>query len=156
VSASDEREDVIVPAPTGRWRALLPMIGLAWLTLHATVPTRVHRAGADPYDERFAWRMFSDTRLRACTVDAFEMDDGDMLAIDLPHVLPAPWVSLIERNLGAVIERFLTWRCARADVDGVSTIVTCFDAAEGTSETTERAIDCESGETTLTVEEADG
>lgn len=95
--------------PRRRTAALALFAG--WLLLHVATPLSYY-LGDDVYDERFAWRMFSAVRVQQCTVDARETVEGSERRIPMSEILPAPWISLIQRNRPAVIRRFLAFRCA--------------------------------------------
>lgn len=95
--------------PRARTLGLALLAG--WLLLHVSVPLSYYLS-SDVYDERFAWRMFSAVRVQECGLDARETIDGMERPIGLQSVLPAPWVSLLQRNRPAVLRRFLEWRCA--------------------------------------------
>lgn len=95
--------------PRARTLGLALLAG--WLLLHVSVPLSYYLS-SDVYDERFAWRMFSAVRVQECALDARETIAGVERPIALQSVLPAPWVSLLQRNRPAVLRRFLEWRCA--------------------------------------------
>jgi hypothetical protein len=100
-----------------------------WLALHVYAPLSYYLSD-DVYDERFAWRMFSAVRVQDCSVDARETVSGSERPIALQSVLPAPWVSLLQRDRPAVVTRFLTWRCAsEAHPDSVSVVHACRSAS---------------------------
>ena len=96
---------------TPRMRTLALVLLAGWLLLHIATPLSYYLS-EDVYDERFAWRMFSAVRVQECSLGATETVDGMPRAIPLQSVLPAPWVSLLQRNRPAVLRRFLDWRCA--------------------------------------------
>lgn len=129
---SEERRDreIVVPepAPGSPWRRAIPIVGVLWVVLHLLIPQRYYRSGADTYDERFAWRMFSSVRVRQCDVDVQETRDGRERPLPLMEVLPAPWVALLERNRFAVVERFLGWRCQVPGTSEVRFHNACRDA----------------------------
>jgi hypothetical protein len=138
-----EERDVIVPVPTGRWRAVLPIAGTLWTLLMLAIPLRYYAAD-DPYDERFAWRMFSAVRVQACQVRVVETRDGAERPIALMEVLPAPWSALLERNRPAVVDRFLHARCeAHEGTTRVRFHNECRDATGDPLPPIERELDCE-------------
>ena len=65
----------------------------------------------DPYDERFAWRMFSSVRVERCRTTAAEARGREVTQITLPRAMHAAWEQHMRRNRRAVIERFLEHRC---------------------------------------------
>lgn len=138
--------------PTGNDR-LVALVGLGvWIAVMIVVPLRYY-AGGDIYDERFSWRMFSAVRVQQCSVTAREVVNERERPIALMEVLPAPWVSLLERNRPAVLRRFLTWRCASdARPSEVRLTHTCQDASGDPLSPLHRVMDCE----THLIEETDG
>ncbi len=102
------------PPPDGPTRTRAGWaLGLVTL-ISIAIPLRYY-LGDDLYDERFAWRMFSQVRVQECSAEVTE--DGHALTVlgrdpRAPGILPAPWHSLLQRNRPAVVNRFLRWRCA--------------------------------------------
>lgn len=70
---------------------------LVVLVVQALLPLR-HYLGDDPYDERFAWRMFSPTRVVRCTVEY--RVNGDPLPLE--QHLHSGWITLLKRGRGDV------------------------------------------------------
>jgi hypothetical protein len=138
--------------PSGNDRAVAMIALGVWIAIMVAVPLRYY-VGGDLYDERFSWRMFSAVRVQQCSLSATEVVSGHERAIALMQVLPAPWVSLLERNRPAVLRRFLTWRCA-SDVSPseVRLTHTCQDASGDPLPPIHRVMDCE----THALEETDG
>ena len=64
----------------------------------------------DPYDERFAWRMFSGVRLQECEGSVTESHGDWEEAVNPYEVVPAGWVTGLERNRRPVMERYLALR----------------------------------------------
>ncbi len=128
--------------PTGNDR-LIALLGLGvWIAIMIAVPLRYY-TGGDTYDERFSWRMFSAVRVQQCSVSASEIVGDRERPIALMEVLPAPWVSLLERNRPAVLRRFLMWRCASsARPNAVRLTHTCQDASGDPLPPLHRVIDC--------------
>jgi hypothetical protein len=139
------RRDVVVPMPSGRWRTILPILGLAWVVMHLLIPLRYYLPGSDRYDERFAWRMFSAVRVQHCNVTVTELFRGRERTVALLEILPAPWVALLERNRPAVIEHFLRWRCQHEGTSEVRFRNACTDASGDPVPIVERTIDCARG-----------
>lgn len=141
--------EVVVPEPEGPVRAWPPIVGTLWVLVMLAIPLGYYTPGADPYDERFAWRMFSAVRVQRCELRVSEARAGGERPIPLAEVLPAPWIELLKRNRPAVIERFLRWRCEqREGTTRVRLLNECRDAAGAPVPAIDRAIDCESGEIT--------
>ena len=70
---------------------------VAVLLVQALLPLK-HYLGDDPYDERFAWRMFSPTRVVRCTV-TYSVDGQ---AVNLEQHLHSGWITLLKRGRGDV------------------------------------------------------
>lgn len=60
----------------------------------------------DPTDERFAWRMFSVTRMTKCTTQAHATKHGHTRELKLREHLHVGWISNVERNRIRVIEAY--------------------------------------------------
>lgn len=127
---SEPRNEVIAPPPTGRARTLARIVAAVWALAMLLIPLRYYAPGHDEYDERFAWRMFSQVRVRECALVARDRRESGERVVSLSEVLPAPWISLLQRNRPAVIERYLAWRC-ETEEDVVASYVTlsCSDAS---------------------------
>lgn len=138
--------------PSGNDRVVALVSLAVWVLIMIAVPVRYY-AGGDVYDERFSWRMFSAVRVQECALSAREVVDARERPIALMEVLPAPWVSLLERNRPAVLRRFLSWRCASAARPSeVRLTHTCQDASGDALPPLHRVMDCE----THVVEETGG
>ncbi|MGC6417769.1 MAG: hypothetical protein ACON3Z_11670 [Bradymonadia bacterium] len=72
--------------------------------------------GTNPYDERFAWRMFSPTRLAGCSVQAYRVDAGQRQQVSLRKEIHVVWYNLLKRARPAVIDAVGQKLCA----DGAS------------------------------------
>jgi len=82
----------------------------------------------DGDDERFAWRMFSATRLRSCAISAQETVAGVQRPIDLDRALHASWLGSLRRGRKPVIDKFLTRHCVHNSVDAVLLVRRCQEA----------------------------
>ncbi len=60
----------------------------------------------DPTDERFAWRMFSVTRMTKCTTTAKATTDGHTRDLNLREHLHVGWISNVERNRIRVVDAY--------------------------------------------------
>lgn len=72
----------------------------AILTLNALGPLRYYLLSQDPYDERFAWRMFSPVRMLRCEAD-FRLDGQQ---VELGSSFHAAWITLVQRGRMDVTE----------------------------------------------------
>lgn len=103
----------------------------------------------DRYDERFAWRMFSATRVEACETRALESGgDGAERPIDLSRAVHAAWSTHMERHRRSVIDRFLEMRCALG-ARAARVVNVCEDARGEARPEVVYAIDCASGKVTV-------
>jgi hypothetical protein len=100
-----------------------------WLVvgLQLAIPVSYYLRQRDPDDERFAWRMFSATRFRACSVEAFEADRAGTRPLQLSDELHASWIGLLRRGRSSVIEKFLARRCEQPLRTSAWLLRTCKD-----------------------------
>ena len=103
----------------------------------------------DPYDERFAWRMFSAERMHVCSTRAIEIvaeNRGKRVRrIRLETSLHQAWLTHIKRNRRPVVRRFLEWRCESPGVSDVRLVNRCAAADRTPLAPRHYAIDCASG-----------
>jgi hypothetical protein len=90
---------------------------LAWLWLlvavQVAIPASYYLRGHDPDDERFAWRMFSNVRLKRCSVRVFTVGAaGERREVRLPGSLHSSWINALERGRVRVIEHYLASQCS--------------------------------------------
>lgn len=135
-------DEIIVPEPLGRTRALIAGLGAGWLALQIWIPATYYYRSDDPYDERFSWRMFSAVRVQHCSAHVAEQREGRWERLNLMETLPAPWISLLERSRPAVIDGFMDWRCDHG-ADGVRLTIQCTDANRQTLPPVEHERQCE-------------
>jgi hypothetical protein len=116
-----------------------------WLAFHVLVPLRYYvLPGHDPYDERFAWRMFSAVRVQRCEVTVEETILDTPRPVRLVTWLPMPWIALVERNRPAVQRGLLSFRCdAETRPRRVEVRSRCVEASGERARPIRRAIDCE-------------
>lgn len=150
--ASDSATKGTLNTPTGsgpdapqRLLAVRIIAGV-WVAFLVLVPLRYYVfPGHDPYDERFAWRMFSAVRVQQCETQVEETRFGEETRpISLTTSLPAPWISLLQRNRPAVVESFLNFRCeSNVSPTRVSVRSRCTDVSGNELAPVTRRIDCE-------------
>jgi len=138
----------LTPPPAGARRtAVLAFVG-AYLALVLLTPLRYY-LGDDPYDERFAWRMFSDVRLRACTTELVEtVAEGGTLHERRPPlegIVHFSWREMLARNRRAVVVALLEARCEGEDVVEARIVNTCQSSAGEPLPTREYRLECASG-----------
>ena len=120
----DDVEPAELPVPMGRRRVLFRRVLFGFLAFQLIVPLTYY-VRADPYDERFAWRMFSAVRLHSCRPTASEVVGGDERAVDMPKVIHQAWINTMARNREDVILAFLAKRCEEADVEAATLTNVC-------------------------------
>lgn len=103
------------PAPTGPARGVAHGVIIALLLAAAGGPLRYY-LGDDPYDERFAWRMFSGVRLQRCQIRVVETvaEPGGGLAertVDPGETVHPTFENLLRRFRRPVVQAFLDARC---------------------------------------------
>ncbi len=103
----------------------------AWLVLQFALPVSYYVDGGDPLDERFAWRMFSPSRMVRCQADLYsggpDQRRNDLIKSELTMV----WRGWLARGRLVVANEYLATRCRRDRAAGVaapwaSMELTCF------------------------------
>ncbi len=129
-------------AKTRRWIAIGALLAIV---LSSIVPL-FYYFGQDRYDERFSWRMFSAVRMHECSLSARETVSGTERDVRLMNEIHVGWITTLERNREAVMERYLRWRCTRDDVERSLLENRCVTAEGREVAPIVREIDCASGE----------
>jgi hypothetical protein len=118
----------------------------AWLwlvvVLQLAIPASYYLRGTDPEDERFAWRMFSDVRLRRCELVAEETVAGKQRSIVLERELHASWLGALRRGRKPVIDRFLKRHCVHHPVAAVLLVRRCSEVDGQTLPERRYRLDC--------------
>jgi hypothetical protein len=70
-----------------------------WILLQLALPLSYY-LGDDPYDERFAWRMYSDVRAVRCKLEFTA--DGEV--VDLNRRYQVAWNRLAKRGRPSILE----------------------------------------------------
>ena len=101
----------------------------AWLWLgvlvQLAIPASYYLCRSGSEDERFAWRMFSATRLRTCQLSARKIVAGAERPIALERELHASWLGALQRGRQQVIDKFLDRHCVHQPVDAVLLVRRC-------------------------------
>ena len=142
-----ERGDALRPTDTDNAR-VWPRRILAAFVLFQLVTPLTYYLRSDPYDERFAWRMFSAIRLHRCETSAKETVNGAEQTIELDRVIHRAWSNTMSRNRRDVIHRFLEHRCAASGAETVRLENACRTPANAELAPQVYTRQCESGETT--------
>lgn len=104
--------------PSRRRRWALHALVLGFLALQLGAPISFYLQD-DPYDERFAWRMFSPTRMVKCQVALVDRTDGGATPVDLKQELPEVWRSWFTRGHVRVVRAYGVHRCDAARERGL-------------------------------------
>lgn len=83
---------------------------VGFVGLQAALPLRYYLAD-DPFDERFAWRMFSPVRPLDCEVTFYDESGASPQRVELRPRLHAVWINLVQRARPSVVERFARQYC---------------------------------------------
>lgn len=110
--------------PSGRARRRIVRFLGAVLALQLLVPFTYY-VRSDPYDERFAWRMFSAVRLHRCATTATETLEGRVREIPLGRTIHQAWANHLSRNRRDVVIAFLRRRCEEPGVTEVEVRNAC-------------------------------
>jgi hypothetical protein len=91
-----------------RERAIQIFIGV-WLAVQLIVPIGYYAWRKDKNDERFAWRMFSPTRMMTCSPQ-FSVDGKPL---ELGTLFHEGWVEIAKRGRFSVLEAMGAKLCAQ-------------------------------------------
>jgi len=97
----------------------------AFLLAQLCIPLTYYTMRENPYDERFAWRMFSAIRLYQCNVELQEGPTDAARPVRLGRVVHQAWINHLRRNREEVAEALLLRRCAEPAVDEATILTTC-------------------------------
>ena len=97
------------------------------MLVQLAIPASYYLCRPGSEDERFAWRMFSATRLRTCQLSAREVVAGTEQPIALERELHASWVGALQRGRQPVIDKFLDRHCVHHGVDAVRLVRRCIE-----------------------------
>lgn len=116
-----------------------------FLIFQALAPLHYY-LGDHPWDERFAWRMYSAVRVARCQLQSFETHNGQRQQTRISEHIHVAYASNIQRNRPHVAEAYLRWRCEQdAELQQAEIFNTCVDASGELIEPRfERRIFCES------------
>lgn len=144
-TARDDAAPLRARAPeTTGGRALVIAGVLVALAIQIAIPLRYY-LGDDPFDERFAWRMFSAVRVYRCDLAAYDVNDGQQSRVDLGRTIHVAWVTTMRRNREGVLQRYLSWRCENNEIDGARVVNRCVTPEGDQVPDVVRQIDCDDG-----------
>ncbi|MCB9530025.1 MAG: hypothetical protein R3F65_21460 [bacterium] len=104
------------PPPPARRLGWRDGLIAAVLIVQVALPLSYYLGRSDsplaPFDERFAWRMFSPVRLAKCQVRVYDATGGNPdQTISLSRELHVVWINLLNRARPAVLERAVERFC---------------------------------------------
>ena len=82
----------------------------AFIVFQVAMPVSYYLSD-DPSDERFAWRMFSVTRMTQCSHNAQAIKPSGKETLNLREHLHVAWITNVARNRTRVIETYLDRVC---------------------------------------------
>jgi hypothetical protein len=92
-----------------------------FLAVQIALPLHYYMGYSDPYDERFAWRMFSPTRMARCSFQ-YVADDEVVRAGKEFH---QAWLQIVQRGRRNVVEALAMAICDREGVEEVTLRLEC-------------------------------
>jgi hypothetical protein len=102
-----------------QWNAnkqLTNIIIIITLSSQLLIPLSYYIRDAHPFDERFAWRMFSPIRMVECSTVWREGEDRHRVRpSDHVHIV---WLNLMKRMREDVVRRYISHRCQELVEDG--------------------------------------
>ncbi len=137
----------VEPPQSAARRRLIALAVAAALLAEVAIPATYY-FGDDRFDERFAWRMFSDVRVYRCQLGAYDIDDGRATPVNLPATIHVAWINTMRRSREGVLRRYLRWRCDVEDIDGARVVNQCRTPEGESVPRVVREIDCGSGHVT--------
>ena len=98
---------------------------VVYIAIQIALPLRWYLRGG--FDERFAWRMFSDIRATRCVADFAIAGEPVVLEREVPRA----WITLANRARPSVLDAIGRRLCEEAGVDPVTLTLTCSDEKGG-------------------------
>jgi hypothetical protein len=131
-------------APTGRLRSRIVAFAVVAMAVQLLAPASYYLRH-DPYDERFAWRMFSSVRLHTCATTAVETVGGATREVPLAETIHQAWITNLRRNRRDVAVRLLEKRCDEPGVARVEVRNVCRSTSGAALPPQVYALDCATG-----------
>lgn len=97
---------------------------VAWVVVQLAIPAHYYFLRESRYDERFAWRMFSEVRVLDCVADYRQAGRP----VPFENRFHASWITLVKRGRPSVIERVTGRLCEEAGNDPVTLDLVCREA----------------------------
>ena len=117
-----------------------------FLLAQLLIPLTYYTMRDNPYDERFAWRMFSATRLYQCNVEFREGRANATRPVRLGGVVHQAWINHLRRNRAEVAAALLLRRCEEPTVEEASITTICQSANGEALPQTRYLRDCDADE----------
>lgn len=105
-------------------------------------------ASDNRYDERFAWRMFSEIRSHQCRPQMFAHSETGVRPVALPSEFHQVWINLLGRQRDEVIEAAMLRICENGAAR-VTLRNACVEPRDGETYELESEMTCNSGELVL-------
>ena len=93
----------------------------AFVVVQLVLPLHYYLVRRDDHDERFAWRMFSSTRMLVCDLE-MRIDDRP---VDLTREFHDAWLTIARRGRRAVVEAMGARLCRQHPGAAVTAFLTC-------------------------------
>lgn len=135
---------LLVGPPSGRSRRVIGAFIAAAVFYQIATPLSYY-LGDEPFEERFAWRMFSPLQLRSCEFSVFERigpGSAGRQPISFDSIVEGWWIDGLERNRPRIVRAVLNRACDVQEVQNVHYEHRCA-ALDGTPQPPSRLIlDC--------------
>ncbi len=112
---------LLVGPPSGRSRRAIGAFIAAVILYQIATPLSYY-LGDEPFEERFAWRMFSPLQVRPCEFSVFERvgpDAADRRPISFESIVEAWWIEGLERNRPRIVRAVLNHACDLREAESV-------------------------------------
>ena len=112
---------LLVAPPRGRNRKKILAFIAAFLLYQVATPLSYY-LGDEPFEERFAWRMFSPLLIRPCSFNAaLQVGPGGegRRPISFESVLESWWIDSLKRNRPRIVRSVLNHMCDLRDAESV-------------------------------------
>lgn len=119
----------------------------AFIALQLLMPLSYYLS-SNRYDERFAWRMFSEIRSHQCRPQMLAHSERGAQPVALPSEFHQVWINLLGRQRDEVIEAAML-RVCETGAARVTLRNTCVEPREGESYNLDSEMTCNSGELVL-------
>jgi hypothetical protein len=91
-----------------------------WLAVQLALPAWYYVGDRDPHDERFAWRMFSPTRMVTCNIEFYEGNARTPNPERVQRELHVAWRAYLQRGRLTIARRYMEKTCQSLREQGVA------------------------------------